>query len=69
MTLVNVFTGFLGIFRFLQDEYQGAGKTTIIISLIKRLPSEYNVVVLKNEFGDVKGRNYDLLCLEKSIVS
>ncbi|KAI9092429.1 cytoplasmic protein [Phlyctochytrium arcticum] len=39
---VTVFTGFLG-----------AGKTTCIISLIKRLPKDYNVVLLKNEFGDV----------------
>ncbi|KAJ3173291.1 hypothetical protein HK101_011078 [Irineochytrium annulatum] len=40
---VTVFTGFLG-----------AGKTTIILSLIQRLPRGYNVVLLKNEFGDVK---------------
>ncbi|KAJ3327051.1 hypothetical protein HDU76_012405 [Blyttiomyces sp. JEL0837] len=42
-TPVTVFTGFLG-----------AGKTTIILSLLKRLPPSYNVVLLKNEFGDVK---------------
>ena len=40
---VTVFTGFLGV-----------GKTTIILSLIQRLPKSYNVVLLKNEFGDVK---------------
>ncbi|KAJ3411528.1 hypothetical protein HDV05_002089 [Chytridiales sp. JEL 0842] len=40
---VTVFTGFLG-----------AGKTTIILSLLKRLPKSYNLVLLKNEFGDVK---------------
>ncbi|KAI8910685.1 CobW/HypB/UreG, nucleotide-binding domain-containing protein [Powellomyces hirtus] len=40
---ITVFTGFLG-----------AGKTTIILSLIQRLPPGYNVVLLKNEFGDVK---------------
>ncbi|TPX70866.1 hypothetical protein SpCBS45565_g01537 [Spizellomyces sp. 'palustris'] len=40
---ITVFTGFLG-----------AGKTTLILSLIQRLPKEYNVVLLKNEFGDVK---------------
>ncbi|KAI9205606.1 CobW/HypB/UreG, nucleotide-binding domain-containing protein [Polychytrium aggregatum] len=40
---VTVLTGFLG-----------AGKTTIILSLIDRLPKEYNVVLLKNEFGDVQ---------------
>lgn len=40
---VTVFTGFLG-----------AGKTTIILDLLKCLPSNYNVVLLKNEFGDVK---------------
>ncbi|KAI9349530.1 CobW/HypB/UreG, nucleotide-binding domain-containing protein [Obelidium mucronatum] len=40
---VTVFTGFLG-----------AGKTTILLALLAQIPSEYNVVVLKNEFGDVK---------------
>jgi G3E family GTPase len=40
---VTVFTGFLG-----------AGKTTLILALLKRLPPGYKVVVLKNEFGDVK---------------
>ncbi|KAI9009489.1 CobW/HypB/UreG, nucleotide-binding domain-containing protein [Gaertneriomyces semiglobifer] len=39
---VTVFTGFLG-----------AGKTTVILSLLKSLPQAYNVVLLKNEFGDV----------------
>ncbi|TPX34969.1 hypothetical protein SeMB42_g04430 [Synchytrium endobioticum] len=42
MVPVTVFTGFLG-----------AGKTTIIINLIKSLPSTYNIVILKNEFGDL----------------
>ncbi|KAJ3087078.1 hypothetical protein HK102_011851 [Quaeritorhiza haematococci] len=46
---ITVFTGFLG-----------AGKTTIILSLLKRLPKDYNVVVLKNEFGDVKGECFFL---------
>ncbi|KAJ3267530.1 hypothetical protein HK104_005797, partial [Borealophlyctis nickersoniae] len=40
---ITVFTGFLG-----------AGKTTIILSLIARLPKNYKVVLLKNEFGDVE---------------
>merc|ERR1712093_162468 len=40
---VSVFTGFLG-----------AGKTTIILSLLKQLPKDYKVVLLKNEFGDVE---------------
>ncbi|KAI8592774.1 CobW/HypB/UreG, nucleotide-binding domain-containing protein [Geranomyces variabilis] len=40
---ITVFTGFVG-----------AGKTTIILSLLKRLPVGYKVVLLKNEFGDVK---------------
>jgi G3E family GTPase len=40
---VTVFTGFLG-----------AGKTTIILELLKNLPPSYNVVLLKNEFGDVE---------------
>jgi G3E family GTPase len=31
----------------------GAGKTTIILSLIKQLPKDYKVVWLKNEYGDV----------------
>ena len=43
---ITVFTGFLG-----------AGKTSIILSLLPRLPKDYKVVLLKNEFGDVEGRN------------
>lgn len=31
----------------------GAGKTTVIMNLIKQLPKEYSVVWLKNEYGDV----------------
>ncbi|TPX34339.1 hypothetical protein SmJEL517_g02948 [Synchytrium microbalum] len=30
-----------------------AGKTSIILNLIKSLPPAYNVVILKNEFGDI----------------
>ena len=41
---ITVFTGFLG-----------AGKTSIILSLLPRLPQNYKVVLLKNEFGDVEG--------------
>lgn len=40
---ITVFTGFLG-----------AGKTTIILSLLPKLPKDYKVVLLKNEFGDVE---------------
>ncbi|KAJ1563485.1 hypothetical protein HK405_001860 [Cladochytrium tenue] len=40
---VTVFTGFLG-----------SGKTTIILSLLDRLPRGYRAVLLKNEFGDIK---------------
>ncbi|KAJ2899277.1 hypothetical protein IWW38_001041 [Coemansia aciculifera] len=42
-TPVTVFTGFLG-----------AGKTTVIINLLKRVSSVYNIVLLKNEFGDAE---------------
>lgn len=41
---ITVFTGFLG-----------AGKTSIILSLLPQLPKDYRVVLLKNEFGDVQG--------------
>ncbi|KAH8831370.1 cobW-domain-containing protein [Flagelloscypha sp. PMI_526] len=41
---ITVFTGFLG-----------AGKTSIILSLLPRLPKDYKAVLLKNEFGDVEG--------------
>ena len=41
---ITVFTGFLG-----------AGKTSIILSLLPQLPKEYRVVLLKNEFGEVEG--------------
>ena len=46
MVPITVFTGFLG-----------AGKTSIILSLLPQLPKDYSVVLLKNEFGDVKGIN------------
>lgn len=39
---VTVFTGFLG-----------AGKTTIILNIIKSLPKDYRVAWLKNEFGNI----------------
>ncbi|KIK62373.1 hypothetical protein GYMLUDRAFT_164381 [Collybiopsis luxurians FD-317 M1] len=38
---ITVFTGFLG-----------AGKTTVILSLLPKLPKDYKVVLLKNEYGD-----------------
>jgi G3E family GTPase len=41
---ITVFTGFLG-----------AGKTSIILSLLSQLPKDYKVVLLKNEFGNVEG--------------
>ncbi|GES87189.1 cobW-domain-containing protein [Rhizophagus clarus] len=40
---VTVFTGFLG-----------SGKTTIILSLLPRVPKGYKLCLLKNEFGDIK---------------
>ncbi|KAG2148989.1 CobW/HypB/UreG, nucleotide-binding domain-containing protein [Suillus bovinus] len=40
---ITIFTGFLG-----------AGKTSIILSLLPLLPKDYKVVLLKNEFGDVQ---------------
>ncbi|KZP27301.1 cobW-domain-containing protein [Athelia psychrophila] len=40
---ITVFTGFLG-----------AGKTSIILSLLPQLPKDYKVVLLKNEFGDLE---------------
>ncbi|KAG6820484.1 hypothetical protein H0H93_016546 [Arthromyces matolae] len=40
---ITVFTGFLG-----------AGKTSVILSLLPQLPKDYKVVLLKNEFGDVQ---------------
>ncbi|KAK9355234.1 CobW/HypB/UreG, nucleotide-binding domain-containing protein [Lipomyces doorenjongii] len=46
-TPVTVFTGFL----------VGAGKTTLLISqlaLLKQLPKDYKVAILKNEYGDIK---------------
>jgi G3E family GTPase len=41
-TPITVFTGYLG-----------AGKTSIVIDLIKQLPPDYRCVLLKNEYGDV----------------
>lgn len=34
------------------------GKTTTILSVLKQLPKDYNVVLLKNEYGDVEGTPY-----------
>jgi Ni2+-binding GTPase involved in maturation of urease and hydrogenase len=48
MIPITVFTGFLG-----------AGKTSIILSLLPKLPKDYSVVLLKNEFGDVEGAYTD----------
>ncbi len=45
MPQITVFTGFLG-----------AGKTSIILSLLAKLPKDYKIVLLKNEFGDIKGK-------------
>ncbi|KAJ2366032.1 hypothetical protein IW150_006051, partial [Coemansia sp. RSA 2607] len=42
-TTVTVFTGFLG-----------AGKTSIILNLLKRVDPDYKIVLLKNEFGDAE---------------
>ncbi|KAJ1735229.1 hypothetical protein LPJ61_000643, partial [Coemansia biformis] len=42
-TQVTVLTGFLG-----------AGKTTIILNLLKRVGPDYKIVLLKNEFGDAQ---------------
>ncbi|CDZ96228.1 Cobalamin synthesis protein [Phaffia rhodozyma] len=42
-TPVTVLTGFLG-----------AGKTTMILSILKQLKPDYKVCLLKNEFGDVE---------------
>ncbi|OMJ25850.1 Chymotrypsin-2 [Smittium culicis] len=42
-TPITVFTGFLG-----------SGKTTIILNILKSLPKDYNLVLLKNEFGDAE---------------
>ncbi|KXN85855.1 COBW domain-containing protein C15D4.05 [Leucoagaricus sp. SymC.cos] len=40
---ITVFTGFLG-----------AGKTSVILSLLPKLPQDYKAVLLKNEFGDIE---------------
>jgi G3E family GTPase len=41
---ITVFTGFLG-----------AGKTSVILSLLPKLPPGYKAVLLKNEYGDIEG--------------
>ncbi|CAG8433978.1 2561_t:CDS:2 [Diversispora eburnea] len=50
---VTVFTGFLG-----------AGKTTIILSLLSRIPQGYKICLLKNEFGDIKAQESNLAVQE-----
>ena len=61
---VTVFTGFLGSGKFKSlflsyfsfTYYSRSGKTTQILSLLKRVPKDYKVCLLKNEFGDIAGR-------------
>ena len=53
---ITVFTGFLG-----------AGKTSIILSLLPQLPEDYKVVLLKNEFGDVEGEFFLLVPLAQPL--
>ena len=52
---VTVFTGFLG-----------AGKTSLILNLVKEFPSTYKSCLLKNEFGD---SNVDSLLATESSIS
>lgn len=42
MIPITIVTGFLG-----------SGKTTLILNLIKQLPKDYKLALLKNEYGDV----------------
>ncbi len=51
---VTVFTGFLG-----------SGKTTIILNLLKDIPENYKIVLLKNEFGNIAVDS--LLAKEKNL--
>ena len=53
---ITVFTGFLG-----------AGKTSIILSLLPQLPSDYRVVLLKNEFGDIEGSSMPRIVISEAI--
>jgi G3E family GTPase len=55
---ITVFTGFLG-----------AGKTSIILSLLPKLPEDYKVVLLKNEFGDIEGKHLVFTILYISHIS
>lgn len=52
---VTVFTGFLG-----------AGKTSIILSLLPQLPKDYRVVLLKNEFGEIEGCHIPIVLLSSA---
>lgn len=54
MIPTNVITGSLG-----------AGKTTIILNLVKQYPSSYKLLWLKNEYGDV---NIDTQLLNQSAI-
>ncbi|KAG1234103.1 hypothetical protein G6F68_002881 [Rhizopus microsporus] len=40
---ITVFTGFLG-----------SGKTTQILNLLRKVPKDYKICLLKNEFGDIE---------------
>jgi hypothetical protein len=57
-TPITVLTGFLG-----------AGKTSMILSILQQLPPDYKVVVLKNEFGDVEGKLTDSSTIDLTVHS
>jgi hypothetical protein len=65
---ITVFTGFLGsgkwftfyaflfgLYLFILFYIKKLGKTTTILNLLKRVPENYKVCLLKNEFGDIAG--------------
>ena len=54
---VTIFTGFLG-----------AGKTSIILSLLPQLPKEHRVVLLKNEFGEIEGWHFLIALLGSRLI-
>jgi G3E family GTPase len=54
---ITVFTGFLG-----------SGKTTQILSLLQRVPKDYKVCLLKNEFGDIAGKYIYLFSISRQLI-
>ena len=47
----------------------GSGKTSLILKCLPKLPRDYKVVLLKNEFGDVQGTDWSQIHEDRTFKS